>query len=313
MRKLLAALFLGFGFAGLAVAQEAPAAPILVIEPAAGGPSLDAYAWQSDANGERFIADCTGSTCTAITSAADWTLEFAFKSVVGTTAEFRTIARPTAESPSTSMTMFIELDGNGTDCVVIGSPSGGGDLCASSFGGSNCIDSGNPWACCTAPSTGTCSWDDDVLSNTSDWFHIAIGFDQSEEDCFLWLDGILIASDTTCNPSGSAGGRYFMLAGGSAGTDEIDAKIADIRVWNTLRSTANIAAHDRCQLDCADGGSCPSGLVEYWSGHGDSTSGTTITSDGSGGTSGTLSSSALWVTGDPPFGGWTNDGSNDCQ
>lgn len=98
------------------------------------------------------------------------------------------------------------------------------------------------------------------------WIHIAVSFDISSEQCLWYINGKLV---TTTQTNGSTigatifdsttpfaiGARY---ASGSP-SSYLDGKIDDVRVWNDVRSAAEIFANYRIELVGNE-----SNLVGYW-------------------------------------------------
>lgn len=104
-----------------------------------------------------------------------------------------------------------------------------------------------------------------IVSSTGTWYHLAATADVSGADVIIYKNGSAVA--TTQNPTTATsiynGTCSFNVgASGDAGVDTAqyaDGLIDEVRVWNDVRSAAEISANYQTQLTGAE-----AGLVGYW-------------------------------------------------
>lgn len=252
---------------------------------AGGGVSLNPYSILVDAINEVASGDCGTTPCAFLSDSADWTVEFAFKSTGG-----NLIWRTGVDAGTTGASkirVMQQINGGGVGIMGAGAnhqPSGG-------------------------------SWDTTLQDGS--WHFITFVYDSVDDECRTYMDGTIDAS-LTADPcpfdDSNASADLWSIGNTLLDNDFSTGKITEVRVWNVVRSATEIANHDRCQLDCADGSeACPTGLQVYWPFIEGSGTNVDEKAHGTGTVDLTLSNSNLWVTNDSPFGGWTNDNSNDCQ
>ena len=89
------------------------------------------------------------------------------------------------------------------------------------------------------------------------WHHLAASLDNSSHQLSIYIDGVL----RTQGPVASSATNPLPLIMGRSGTDGdyFRGKLDDVRVWNLVRSSAEIQANYQAQL-----GSTPSGLIGNW-------------------------------------------------
>ena len=140
------------------------------------------------------------------------------------------------------------------------------------------------------------------------WQHIAVTYDASDRRAYSYLNGSLSASVSATsistaglNGSGTTTGRFTVGAEfntGSAVVNPYDGDIADVRVWNTPRSSTEVSANDKARLSFIT----DSTLIVNWTLDRDSLqdfSSTTAASstgdDNTSGTNGTLAGGAVYI------------------
>lgn len=105
----------------------------------------------------------------------------------------------------------------------------------------------------------------------------------------LYVDGVSCGTFTASNFSWT-NSRIIWACGQSGGSSTSRAYITDLRIWNDVRTSTEVADHAFCQVDPAS-----AGLELYW----DLTEGTGTAAESAGGTGSvalTLSGAAAWVT-----------------
>lgn len=152
------------------------------------------------------------------------------------------------------------------------------------------------------------------MEDTSAWHFYSLVHDMNggTPQITLYIDGVSKLSGTDDGFAHSRTSIDVLRFCGGDSSQHMRGKCTELRCWNDVRTTAEVAAHDRCQLDCTDGGACPDNLVLYYP-----------TNEGSGALNEyvnggstydmTLQGAATWDDDtSEPFGGWTNSGSGDC-
>jgi len=87
--------------------------------------------------------------------------------------------------------------------------------------------------------------------NTSQWYHIAVAYDASAGTAELYLDTVSQGTFTGLATSLYNGSEPFRIGarGPTASpTDFFDGRIDDVRVWNDIRTSTEIADNYNCQL-----------------------------------------------------------------
>ena len=145
-----------------------------------------------------------------------------------------------------------------------------------------------------------------ALTTIDSWIHVAASFDISAESCKFYIDGNEeVGTETTGNSLGASlydtdanfsVGCYYDSGGSADGF--FDGKIDDVRLWNDVRSEAEIVANKSLELAGTE-----SSLVGYWKLNNNAT-------DSAKSSDLTLSGSPVYDTG-VPFSGAT--GRNDLD
>lgn len=255
--------------------------------PVAGG-AATAWGWVlSDSSSEYADVDCGTAPCGQIVrDDADFTVEFAFKSTSSGCTGWRNVL--TGNHGTTFDTTVAFTFGNGA---------------ADSTGFSRATGTDQRFT----PS----GWDSDPCGDTSNWHFISYVYDFSEDDCFVYLDGVEAEADLTCDWSenDSFDSDLIEVCGNQFG-DTMLGQCTEVRTWDIARTATEVANHDRCQLACEDGTDCPANLTHYW--RFNEGTGSTV-DDEAGSDDLTINGTMTWDSDtDEPFAGWTNDGSNDC-
>jgi hypothetical protein len=143
------------------------------------------------------------------------------------------------------------------------------------------------------------------------WHHIAFSFNNNVTDgSKLYVDGQLVLTTTVGVPISSNSLRVGCSPGTSGPIQHFSGDIDQVRVWNTIRTNADILAnYNKCLLGNE------SGLIMYW--NFDEGSGTTVTDTTGNNNNGTLTNmdaATDWVNGYDcslvayyPFNGNAND------
>lgn len=82
-----------------------------------------------------------------------------------------------------------------------------------------------------------------IIANT--WVHIAVTYDAPANTMKLYRDGILVATNTAAAPYL---GEHRLLLGTFAGGNFYSGLIDEVRIWNTVRTAAEIAGSMNCNL-----------------------------------------------------------------
>lgn len=99
-----------------------------------------------------------------------------------------------------------------------------------------------------------------VIADTGVWYHIAVTFDISEEICLIYINGESVANTKT----GSIGSNLYngtanFLIGQQNNAEYFDGLIDEVRVWNDVRTSTEIADNYQKELVGNE-----AGLVGYW-------------------------------------------------
>lgn len=89
-----------------------------------------------------------------------------------------------------------------------------------------------------------------VVVSTGSWVHLAATCDVSANSCDMYVDGSPVA-ETCAGTAGAIGATTYDIAVGRLGQydqEYLDGKVDDVRIWNDIRSSAEIAANYNCHL-----------------------------------------------------------------
>lgn len=96
------------------------------------------------------------------------------------------------------------------------------------------------------------------------WHHAAATYQASTRTLTLYLDGVRVAQRTNARVSrGNSSPLEFGRVGAKSGK-YLRGKLDDVRIWNVVRSGAEIAAGYRNQLNSTPPAAPPHGLVGNW-------------------------------------------------
>lgn len=104
-----------------------------------------------------------------------------------------------------------------------------------------------------------------VADDLATWIHVAVTHDISSETCVFYIDG---SADAPTVSAGSIGASMYdgnnnlslgALLNSSVAERFFDGKMDEIRIWNDIRSGAEVAANYQAELTGAE-----SGLAAYW-------------------------------------------------
>ncbi|MDX2145697.1 MAG: LamG domain-containing protein [Rhodospirillaceae bacterium] len=106
----------------------------------------------------------------------------------------------------------------------------------------------------------------DYVPTLDKWTHIAVNYEASSKIARLYINGELSKSiiGTLLDTAGVASGAtasFTVGAGTGTSTDNFDGDIADVRVWNTVRSASQILANYKARLQLTSG---LTGLIVNW-------------------------------------------------
>ena len=102
-----------------------------------------------------------------------------------------------------------------------------------------------------------------IIANTNlvanQWYHVAVTRNVSSNLIKTYVDGVLISSDlySTADPDGGGNSELIIAAngaGGSIGTNKLNGKMSDVRIWKTARTDAEIADNYNQELTGNQGG-----------------------------------------------------------
>jgi len=103
----------------------------------------------------------------------------------------------------------------------------------------------------------------DAVSATGTWYHMALTFTGATKTIVMYVNGSSIALTHSVQNAGSVqdGDAPFRVSTDGEATTEyyLPASVDDVRIWNDVRSAAQIAANYNCSLDGTE-----TGLVGYW-------------------------------------------------
>lgn len=251
--------------------------------PRAAG-AVNAYSIVCDAAGEVASGDC-GTACAFPADTNSWTIEFAVKTT--STADIWRTGLMAGTTTAKSVN-FLPEQGGATDYAYLN-----GQTASESF---------------------TAVGYDTTYIHNANWHFYSLTYDSALDDCILYADGTQIQAQLVCGlDDGNTSSDLWSICNSVLDGDFLVGKITEVRVWNTVRTPTQIANHDRCQMNCIDGGACPTGLQVYWPFIEGSGTNVDEKALGTGTVDLTLAGTVTWDTADTPFGGWTNDSSNDCQ
>lgn len=95
------------------------------------------------------------------------------------------------------------------------------------------------------------------ISIDNDWHHHAFTYETGTRQMKMYVDGVMVGSRTTyAEYQGTGATRIGIHINNN---DKLDGAMDELRIWNTVRSEAEISA---CMSSCLDGGE--TGLVSYW-------------------------------------------------
>lgn len=117
-------------------------------------------------------------------------------------------------------------------------------------------------ACQTAGGLALLNSDNWVTPVTGTWYHVsaAVWDDGANQNCDFTVDGVQLGVTKTDADNGAIQGSTvdFRIGSTPAGGSYLDGKVDDVRLWNTHRAIADIAADRSHQLSGAE-----SGLIFY--------------------------------------------------
>ena len=91
------------------------------------------------------------------------------------------------------------------------------------------------------------------------WYHIAITFDDTANECKVYIDGSLVATQTY-NLAPTDNAVAFVIGGQPENTgQEFDGIVDDVRLWNDVRTATEISDNKNTELVGNE-----AGLVAYW-------------------------------------------------
>ena len=98
------------------------------------------------------------------------------------------------------------------------------------------------------------------------WYHVAATWDSTSKEAIVYLDGIAILTTTLSIVSIFNSTADFRVGAQSDGSNDLAGFLDDVRVWNTVRTPAQILANKDVELSGAE-----SNLQGYWRLNGDFT------------------------------------------
>lgn len=109
----------------------------------------------------------------------------------------------------------------------------------------------------TNGSTNTGVYSDELTLNTGTWYHLAVAYDLSAGQAFFYQDSVAKGSPTGAGTSIYNSSANFEI--GKLGSNYLDTKVDDVRVWNDIRTSTEISNNYQAELDGTE-----AGLVAYW-------------------------------------------------
>jgi hypothetical protein len=121
------------------------------------------------------------------------------------------------------------------------------------------------------------------------WHHLAISVKGSTRQATVYLDGVQVLQGTLASVTGVGNSKPISIGrnGGPTGYANFQGRLDDVRIWNTVRTPAQISANYHAELSGAQ-----AGLVANWKFN--EGSGTSAADTGGTAQNATLSGGATW-------------------